>query len=181
MGQDPDAIRQDIEHTREHMGDTVEAISYKTDVKSRTKDWVEDKTEGLREAAGSVRGRASRVRSKVSDATPDAGQIKQGTSRAVSTAESNPLGLAIGAMAAGFLIGLGLPRTKAEDEKLGPVADQVKQQAAEMGQEALERGKSVAQQAAQSAASTAKDEGARLAEELKEQAQARSSQLTDDM
>src|SRR5215211_4348857 len=159
MGQDPDAIRQDIEHTREHMGDTVEAISYKTDVKSRTKDWVEDKTEGLREAADSVRGRASRVRSKVSDATPDAGQIKQGTSRAVSMAESNPLGLAIGAMAAGFLIGLGLPRTKAEDEKLGPVADQ----------------------AAQSAANTAKDEGARQAEELKEQAQARSSQLTDDM
>jgi hypothetical protein len=181
MGKDPDEIRQELEHTREHMGETVEAISYKTDVKGRTKEWVEDKTQGLRSTAQRIRGTTGQVRARVSEATPDADQMKQGTRRAVSTAKSNPLGLAIGAMAAGFLVGLGLPRTRAEDEKLGPAADQVKHQAAEMGQEALERGKAVAQQAAQTAADTAKEQGRRHAEELKEEAQARSSPATDRM
>ena len=32
MGQDPSQIRQDIEQTRERMGDTVEALGHKTDV-----------------------------------------------------------------------------------------------------------------------------------------------------
>ena len=174
MGQDPDAIRQEIEHTREHMGETVEAIGYKTDVKSRTKDWVEDKTEGLRNTAQRIRGTTGQMRTRVSEATPDAAQIKQETRRAISTAESNPLGLAIGAMAAGFLIGLGLPRTRAEDEKLGPMADEVKGQARDLGQEALERGKTVAQQAAESAAETAKREG----EALKESTQDKASNIT---
>ena len=38
MGQDPGAIRQDIEQTRERMGDTVEALGYKTDVTGRAKE-----------------------------------------------------------------------------------------------------------------------------------------------
>jgi hypothetical protein len=35
MGEAPDHIREDIEQTRGRMGETVEAIGYKTDVKSR--------------------------------------------------------------------------------------------------------------------------------------------------
>ena len=33
MAQEPDAIREDIEDTRERMSETVDALSYKTDVK----------------------------------------------------------------------------------------------------------------------------------------------------
>ena len=40
MGQDPEAIRREIEQTRDRMGDTVEAIGYKADVPARTKDKV---------------------------------------------------------------------------------------------------------------------------------------------
>ena len=32
MGQEPDAIRQDIAQTRAEMSDTVEAVGYKADV-----------------------------------------------------------------------------------------------------------------------------------------------------
>lgn len=32
MGEDPAAIRQEIEQTRERMGDTVDALGYKADV-----------------------------------------------------------------------------------------------------------------------------------------------------
>ena len=58
MGQDPSQIRQDIETTREQMGDTVEALGHKTDVTGRAKEAVSDKVDTLR--------------SKVSGATPAA-------------------------------------------------------------------------------------------------------------
>ena len=38
MGPEPEAIRAGIEQTRAEMGDTVEALGYKADVKSRAKD-----------------------------------------------------------------------------------------------------------------------------------------------
>src|SRR5918997_639785 len=40
MGEDPSQIRQDIEQTRERMGDTVEALGHKTDVSGRAKEAV---------------------------------------------------------------------------------------------------------------------------------------------
>ena len=38
MGEDPDRIRREIEATRNEMGDTVDALTYKADVKSRAKE-----------------------------------------------------------------------------------------------------------------------------------------------
>ena len=163
MGQDPGEIRQDIERTRDQMGDTVEALSYKADVKSRAKDSISDRVD-------SVKSRVGLAGSKVSDATPSGDDVKQGARRAKGIAEENPLGLAIGAVAVGFIAGLAVPATRVEDERLGPVADQVKDQAKETGQEALERGKEVARQTAQSAKETAQQAGQEHAEELKESA-----------
>ena len=48
MGQDPDAIRQDIAQTRAELGETVGAVGYKADVPSRAKDAVSDKVENLK-------------------------------------------------------------------------------------------------------------------------------------
>ena len=153
MGQDPSAIRQDIEHTREEMGETVEALGYKADVPGRAKAAVSDKVDTLR--------------SKVSGTTPSGGDVKQGARQAVGVAQENPLGLAVGAAAVGFVAGLLIPSTRIEDDKIGPVADQVKEKAKETGQEALERGKHVAEQAAD----TAKEAGREQAQGLKDSAQ----------
>ena len=98
MGQDPSQIRQDIEQTREQMGDTVEALGHKTDVTGRAKEAISDKVGSLR--------------SKVSDTTPDGGDVKQGAQRAAGLAQENPLGLGIAAVAAGFLAGLLVPTTR---------------------------------------------------------------------
>jgi ElaB/YqjD/DUF883 family membrane-anchored ribosome-binding protein len=151
MGEEPDAIRADIKRTRAEMGDTVEAIGYKADVKSRAKDKMTETKD--------------RITGKVSDATPDGRQVR----RAASTAQENPLGLALGSVAVGFLAGLVVPSSRVEDEKLGPMADQVKDQIKETGQEALDRGKEVAQQAAE----TAKEAGREQAQELRGSAQER--------
>jgi hypothetical protein len=167
MGEDPSAIREEIEQTRARMGDTVEAIGYKTDVKSRAKDSLQDKVTG-------VRKRITGVKSSVgdaTDATPSTGDVKQGARQAVGVAQANPLGLGAAAIAGGFLLGMLVPSTKIEDEKLGPVSSEVKEKAKETAQEAVDRGKQVAQEAASSAADTAKEQGKQQAEELKSSTQ----------
>jgi ElaB/YqjD/DUF883 family membrane-anchored ribosome-binding protein len=161
MGEDPSTIRNEIERTRAQMGDTVEALGYKADVKTRAKNAVSDKV-------GSAKA-------KISGATPDSGDVKQGAQRAKGIAEENPLGLAIGAAAVGFVAGLLVPSTRVEDEKIGPVADQVKEKAKETGQEAMERGKHVAQQAAE----TAREAGKEQAEELRSSAQEKASEAQE--
>jgi gas vesicle protein len=160
MGQDPSQIREEIEQTRSEMGDTVDALAHKTDVKSRVKESFTDKKERLR---NQMMGTSSRI----SEATPEGQQVKQGARQAVGVAEENPIGLALGGIAAGFLAGMLLPSTRVEDEKVGPLADQVKEKAAEAGQEAVERGKEVAGQVAEQATETAKEAGQEQAEALK--------------
>ena len=140
MGQDTGQIRQEIEETRGRMGETVEALGYKADVPGRAKD--------------AVSGRVDSVKSKISGATPDGSQVKRGARRTKGMAEENPLGLVIGALAVGFVGGLLIPSTRVEDEKIGPMADQVKEKARETGQEAVERGKEAARQAADAAKET---------------------------
>jgi len=194
MGQDPDAIRQDIEQTRAEMSETVEAVGYKADVPSRAKEAVSDKVENVKSkvsdtatrAKEAVTGTTSRVgdaasetASRVGEATPSGGEVKrQATRRVAGIAKENPLGLAIGAAAIGFLAGLAIPSTRVEDEKLGPVADQVKDKVKETGQEAMDRGKQVAQEAASSAAATAKQEGREHGQGLAQNAQDVGDQAT---
>ena len=52
MGEDPAAIRQEIEQTRERMGDTVDALGYKADVPARAKDSITDKVQSLAVGTG---------------------------------------------------------------------------------------------------------------------------------
>jgi ElaB/YqjD/DUF883 family membrane-anchored ribosome-binding protein len=164
MGQDPDAIRHEVEHTREQMGETIDALGYKADVKTRTKERIGGTVDSVKEKMGMASG-------KVSDATPDTEGMKQGARRAAGVAQENPLGLAVGATAVGFLAGMLIPSSRVEDEKLGPMADQVKQQAKETGGEALERGKQVAQSAAETAREEGREQGGQLAESARENAQ----------
>ncbi|HEX3201666.1 MAG TPA: hypothetical protein VHW42_07005, partial [Actinomycetes bacterium] len=94
------------------------------------KNKVSDTTTRAKEAVAGTASRAgdtvSETTSRVSDATPDSGQLKQQAKRVVGLAQENPLGLAVGAVALGFLAGLAVPSTRVENERLGPVADQVK-------------------------------------------------------
>src|SRR3954465_13829040 len=153
------------------MGETVDALSYKTDVKARAKDSLQDKKESVMGVAQSAKERLVGAGQSVGDATPDAEQVKHQARRAKSVAEENPLGLAVGAVAVGFLTRMLIPSTRGEDEKLGPMADDVKQRAKETGQEALERGKQVAQDAAETAKESAQSHGEELRETAKEHAQ----------
>ena len=171
MGEETSRIRGEIEDTRDRMGDTVDELAHKANVPGRVKESVADKRDRL---MGQMKGTASRV----GDATPDASDVRDGAQQAVGIAQENPLGLALGGLAAGFLVGLTLPKTRIEDEHIGSISDDVKHRVAETGQEAVERGAQVAkdaaqvagehaQQAAQDVTDTVKDSGREQAEELR--------------
>jgi ElaB/YqjD/DUF883 family membrane-anchored ribosome-binding protein len=159
MGKEPGQIREEIEQTRTEMGDTVDALGYKADVKSRAKDNIADKRDRLKE--------------RITGATPDSDDVKQGAQKAVGVAQGNPIGLAIGSVAVGFVAGMLIPSTRVENQKIGATADQVKEGMKETGQEALERGKQVAQEAAESAKETVQERGGEQAEELRGSAKAK--------
>jgi hypothetical protein len=167
VGQDPDTIREEIEETRERMSDTVEAIGYKADVPSRAKEAVASKVDAMKSTVTSSATRAREAiagsASQASDAAPSAHEVQRKAQRAAGVAQENPLGLAIGALAAGFLAGMLVPSTRIEDERVGPVADQVKDTARQVGQEAVERGTEVARETARSASEAAREHGEELA------------------
>ena len=214
MGQDPEQIREEIEQTRAEMGETVGAITYKTDLKSRTRDKVSDTKDKITGKAADVKDRVtgtvssatdsvtssvsggggsgsgsgggglSATKDKLASAAPDAQEVKYKARRAASVAQQNPLGLAIGSLALGFLAGSLIPSTDVENEKIGPIADQIKEEAQNVGHEAIERGKAVAAQAQEAAssamqaseqakgvASEAAGQGQGLKESVKESAQ----------
>ena len=186
MGEDPDRIREQIAQTRAEMGGTVDALSYKADVKSRAKESIQDRRDSAKEsvvgasrtvkeklvgAKDSVADTAGDATDWVGDATPDSEQIRHQARQAKGLAQESPLGLAIGSIAVGYLVGLLLPATRVEDEKLGEVSDQVVAKAKETGQDALEHGKQVAQETAQSAQETLKDSAGQHGQEVKQTAQ----------
>jgi gas vesicle protein len=156
VGEAPDDIREDIEETRARMGETVEAIGYKADVKSRVKESVAEKKDA--------------VVSRVSGAVPDGDQMKRGA-RKVGISKQNPLGLAVAGAAAGFVVGTLLPSTSMEDERLGEMSDQVGDKAREMGQETLDRTKEVARGAVDTAKEQTGEEAQQLASSLRDKAQ----------
>jgi gas vesicle protein len=171
MAERQQEIEEKIEETREEMGDTVDALGYKADVPGRMKGWVGDKKDAV---VGKVTGAASTV----ADKAPDRKQLKSGAGRAKNIAEGNPLGLVIGGAAVGFIAGLFVPSTRVEDERMGEMADQVKDSAKEAGQEAVEHGKEVAKAAAQSARETVQEEGQSHAQELTDSLQEKARDVT---
>ena len=172
MGQESSQIREEIEETRAEMGDTVDALAYKTDVKSRVKESIGDKRRRLVDQIQGTKG-------QVGDATPDAEQVKEGAREVVGVAQENPLGLAIGGLAAGFLVGMLLPSSKLEDERVGPIADQVKETAAETAEEAVDRGREVAGQVAERAVEGAEEVGRQAVDTAKQAGREQGEELKD--
>jgi hypothetical protein len=205
MGKAPDDIRGEIEDTRERMTETAEAIRYRADVKTRAKDAVVEKKDSLVDMAGSavshVTGKmpspgdvasgtssmastvgdaATTAASRVGEVMPDADQVKRQARQAVSVAQENPIGLAIGSIAAGFLVGMLIPSTRIEDEQLGELSDQVKDQARDVGREAIDQGRDLAQEVGQRATEVAREGATEHGQQLAESARESVESLTGE-
>jgi hypothetical protein len=98
----PEEIREDIEQTRDELGDTAAALAAKADVKARAKSKVE-------QIKGSARQKKEDLTSKAKETTPDS--VGSGASQVASMARENPVPLALGgAFAAGVVVGWILSR-----------------------------------------------------------------------
>lgn len=159
MGEDPGVIRAQIEQTRERVGNEVDALSYKTDVSARTQDYIDEKKQA-------VKSKLTGARDTVTGPLPDRRALKRGATHVRGTAESNPLGLALGGVAIGFVVGTLLPQTRVENERVGEMSDRLIEAAKDTAGEAVERGKQVAQEAVGAAVDTARESGREQGEEL---------------
>jgi Protein of unknown function (DUF3618) len=93
----PEEIRADIEESREEVGDTVEALAAKTDVKAQARDRIE-------ELKGTIRTKADEAKAKAQSSTPESAQ--QGGQQVVTKVRENPAPVVLGAaVLVAFLIG----------------------------------------------------------------------------
>lgn len=98
----PEELREEIAQTRQELGDTVEALAEKSDLKGQ----AQARVAAVKQAAQDKKDQfASRAR----DATPSSAAA--GTQQAVSTIQRRPAPFAaLGAFAAGLLAGWWLGR-----------------------------------------------------------------------
>ena len=93
----PAEMREEIERTRQDLGDTVAALAEKTDVKAQAKRKVQ-------ETKATVVDRKNELVGKAKEASP--ASASSAATQASQKARENPLPLAaLGAFAAGFLAG----------------------------------------------------------------------------
>lgn len=94
---EPDEIRGEIEATRRELGDTIEALSEKTDVRSQARHRVG-------EAKATIVEKKDELLVKARELSPDT--AVSAASQASETARQNPMPFALmGAFALGFLLG----------------------------------------------------------------------------
>ena len=110
---------REVEDARERVADDVRSVAYNANVVERGKEAAQNKMDEVKHALGSAGMRVRNV-----------------------TVE-NPMGMLLAGMAVGFLIGMMLPPTKFEAERIGPMADEMKDRMREAGGEVVRRGTEV--------------------------------------
>jgi hypothetical protein len=122
------------------------------DTLSQTTDKMGDATSNV---SSSVQETVKNTVGSVAGKLPSTDDVKSVAQRGVGIATENPLGLALGALAVGFLAGLAAPVTDLERQTVGPIRDDLLERAKSAGSDALEHGKQVLQETAAAALGTA--------------------------
>lgn len=95
--EDPEQIQREIEQTREQLGDTVEALARKADIKAQAKQRID-------QTRTSITEKKQRVFAKAKQGSPDSASTA--ATQATQKARENPLPLAAtAAFLVGFLAG----------------------------------------------------------------------------
>ena len=171
MGKDATQIRSEIEATRAQMGDTVEAIGFKADVPARVRDDVNNRIESVKgtiadavtgskkKARGTAKRVANRAANAVGDSQQAVGDAVVTTKNAAGMALENPIGLALGALALGFLGGLLIPTTDIERQRIGPIRNEISNRAQTAVAEAVDAGKTIVSETIASVTDAAQQHG----------------------
>jgi regulator of sirC expression with transglutaminase-like and TPR domain len=100
---DQHALQEEIERTREHLGETVEALVAKADVQAQAREKARQLTELLKSTAAQGRQRAVTAATSISKAAPE--PVKEAAANAGAATRRNrgPLTAAVGAAVASVL------------------------------------------------------------------------------
>lgn len=106
-------IRTEIEQTRQQLGETVEALAEKTDVKAQARNRIDSAKESITGNLGTARetvaGKADEFAARARESTPESAGA--GVQQVTATVQRRPLPFALaGAFAAGLLVGWLLGR-----------------------------------------------------------------------
>lgn len=100
---DPEEIRREIEATRQKLGDTIEALAEKTDLKAQAKHKIEETKAYFSEKTDGLLGKKDNLLGKANEASTEG--AASAPSQATQKARENLIALAaIGALALGFVI-----------------------------------------------------------------------------
>jgi len=101
---DPDTIREEIEATRQELGDTIEALAEKTDLRAQAKHKLEKTKAYASEKKDDLLAKEENLLGKATEASPDS--VASAANQAAQKARKNPVPLAaIGAFALGWAVG----------------------------------------------------------------------------
>jgi hypothetical protein len=127
---------REIRESRDRIADDIRDVAYNANVVERAKSAVGDRVESAKSAAKDAMGRAQDAASNVRPM-------------------ENPMLMLLGGLAIGFLIGMLIPVSRFENERLGPVADDLKGRMREAGIEAARRGGEVIKESIEAATESA--------------------------
>lgn len=100
----PEELEADIEATREDLGETVDALAQKADVKSQVTEKLEERKSQLREKQEELKQKLSSGEGE--GGSPSTEQVKQAAGQVAQRADEQPRAFIAGAFVAGIAIGL---------------------------------------------------------------------------
>ncbi|KHL04242.1 DUF3618 domain-containing protein [Sinomonas humi] len=173
MSENPDAIRADIEQTRQRLGYDVDAVADKvtpSHIAHRQTERVKGAVSGVKDRImGSAEDAAQSTRGTLSDAGDSVDQAKRSV---VRKAQGNPLAAGLIAFGAGLLVSSLIPPSEKEQELAQTVkekAQPVTQQLSDAASEAASNLKAPAQDAVQSVKETATESAQNVKQEAQDQ------------
>lgn len=142
MDQERDQVRQ-VEEARERVAQDVRSVAENANVVDRAKENVQGKVD---DAKSMVSERVRGAREKLESARDTMQSSVQNMASSVRenikspNPMENPIGMLLAGLAVGFLIGLALPVTRFESERIRPLTDDMKDRMRQAGSEVVRRG-----------------------------------------
>lgn len=159
MDQDRSEVRE-VEEARQRVAQDVRSVAYNANVVDRAKENIHGRIEDAKDAAADrvsdARDRMGDMRDRVADARDALQDRVQGMSWNMSlNPVENPMAMLMAGVALGFLIGMVLPVSRFESQRLGPVADDMKDRVRQARSEVVRRGGEVIKETIDAARETA--------------------------
>jgi hypothetical protein len=172
VGSAKDSVASTTSTVGEKVGSAKESVA-------STASTMGDKMSSARESVSSGAGSASETAGSavgtVKEHMPTTDDARQGVQRVAGVAKANPMALAIGALVLGAAAGIALPKTRVEEEKVAPVAENLREQGVEKATQAIQQGREVITEKASQVA----EQGQQAVQQVTEQARERVSETAD--